>query len=149
MVLNNHSNGNGDGPAIFVDGQSRPETHIPTTVDVGQKVLLTWDIGNGTGVSGVARALLALVPIGNVAVGPNVSVPGFAGDGNLAITVPVEWTVDAAPGQYTAVVSIEDVSPNSGNNPNKLNVTHQFSFTVSEPAAQFPEMFVIGGPFIT
>lgn len=154
MVQNNNQNGNGMAPTMFVGEGGVPETHIPTTVNVGERVLLTWEVGNGTRVPGQVRALLFMLPGGIVADGPSVNVPGDAGNGSLlggnpSVTIPVEWTVNIAPGSYTAIVTLQELTPGADQNPAKLEANHQFSFTVREEVAAAPALFVISGPFIS
>lgn len=148
MVQNNHENGS--GPALHVAEGAVPETHIPTTVQVGDPVRFGWDVGNDSNVVGQARALLAMIPGGNVATGRTTGIPGGAGLGALgAVTLFVEWTVNIAPGVYTAALSLQEVTPGADQNPARLNELHTFSFTVTEVAAAVPHLFAIGSPFIS
>lgn len=81
----------------------------------GNVLPVSWFVGSAGLEAGLAQASLSLLGRGTVRLGPEVSVPPFAGiEGNVPpATVALQWQVNSPPGVYQAFTTVFGVDPGS------------------------------------
>ena len=119
------------GPGISPPS-TRLGAHISATRLTGQALSVAWTVGNSGGAPGLVQAFLSVFGRGLVATGPAVSLsPG------AQVDIGVTWGNDLAPGTYTVLARVMDVTPGSLASAGDLSDAHEIPLTITALVYKF------------